>query len=331
MRHASTAALLLATSLLFACDGKFHTQKSTSATCEDHTAHQWYFWTDDGVRHYVVEFGRGPTVVVLHGGWGAEHSYLLDLVQPLADRFQFVLYDQRGSLRSPAPDETISLNRLVSDLEKLRQESGNEQLTLLTHSMGSMLAYAYLREHPERVRAIVMLSAVIPEDATTDDSLTARAHDRFVAFAQENEAKQVKNEGLDGKDWDNLTDKEKSARNQISFASGNIVHMERWRQLKGGQVFFNSHVYQLLRKNSASEDWKGLFEAMNFNATPLYLIMGDHDLVDFGLATWPRLLETLPNSKMTVIDQAGHNAWIDQPVAVQDALAQTLSAATKNE
>ncbi|OZC03151.1 hypothetical protein BSZ36_09300 [Rubricoccus marinus] len=50
---------------------------------------QWYPWTDDGCfSHYVVGVGTagavGDTVVVLHGGWEADHSYLFGAVLPLA-------------------------------------------------------------------------------------------------------------------------------------------------------------------------------------------------------------------------------------------------------
>jgi hypothetical protein len=93
-------------------------------------AEQWYFWTDDGVRHYAYEFGTaagpGDTVIVLHGGWGAEHAYLIDALVPLADRHRLVLYDPRGSLRSPAPDSTVRLERLVADLTRAIQQALND-------------------------------------------------------------------------------------------------------------------------------------------------------------------------------------------------------------
>ncbi|HKH90729.1 MAG TPA: alpha/beta fold hydrolase [Gemmatimonadaceae bacterium] len=119
---------------------------------------------DDGIRNYVIEFGRGDTVVVLHGGWGGEHSGLIEAVRPLSDRFHFVLYDQRGSLRSPAPDSTITIRRLVRDLDGLRKQLGQERLVLLGHSMGAALAYAYLAEHPRRVRGMVLFAPVRPTD-----------------------------------------------------------------------------------------------------------------------------------------------------------------------
>lgn len=285
-------------------------------------ADSWYLWTEDGVRHYVVEVGRGEPVVVLHGGWGAEHGYLLRLVEPLADRFRFVLYDQRGSLRSPAPDGSISLGRLVADLEELRDELGLERMTLLAHSMGSMLAYAYLREHPERVRSMVMLAPVVPPDAATDAERVRAAQARFVEFARAQEKAQAVREGLD---HEPRNDRERSARSRISMAAGNLYHVERWRQLEGGQAFYNPRVHALLQENTPAGEWQGLFAALATHAPPVELILGDHDLVDFGVVAWPPLAAVLPNARLHVVERAGHNAWIDQPEAVRALIARALA------
>ena len=98
-------------------------------------AERWHFSSDGTVWNYALEFGSahapGDTVVVLHGGFGAEHSYLIAPLLPLADRYRFVLYDQRGSLRSAVPagaDSLISLDAMVEDLEALRRQLGLERL-----------------------------------------------------------------------------------------------------------------------------------------------------------------------------------------------------------
>ncbi len=69
-------------------------------------AEEWYLPTTDGVTElYIKEIGSGSPVVILHGGYGAEHSYLIDAFAPLFSERRFVFYDQRGSLRSPAKPE----------------------------------------------------------------------------------------------------------------------------------------------------------------------------------------------------------------------------------
>jgi proline iminopeptidase len=50
-----------------------------------------------------------------------EHRYLLDALRGLEDRFHFVFYEQRGSLRSSSPDSLVSVAAHTRDLERLRQ------------------------------------------------------------------------------------------------------------------------------------------------------------------------------------------------------------------
>src|SRR5437773_10806647 len=58
----------------------------------------------NGVRLYTRRLGQGPPVVVLHGGPGAHHDYLLPQYDHLAEGGRALLYsDQPGAGRSPAP------------------------------------------------------------------------------------------------------------------------------------------------------------------------------------------------------------------------------------
>lgn len=45
---------------------------------------EWWVMNDDGCSLYVAEFGQGPQVVIVHGGFGAEQSYMLDAFSGLA-------------------------------------------------------------------------------------------------------------------------------------------------------------------------------------------------------------------------------------------------------
>jgi pimeloyl-ACP methyl ester carboxylesterase len=76
-------------------------------------ADEWYLRAPDSVTLYVREFGAGEPVIVLHGGWGMDHGYMLPALRGLETIGHFVIYDQRGSLRSPAPVAKISLQKHV--------------------------------------------------------------------------------------------------------------------------------------------------------------------------------------------------------------------------
>src|SRR6266704_5061850 len=86
----------------------------------------------NGVRLYTRRVGDGPPAVVLHGGPGAHHDYLLPQYDRLAGGRALFYYDQRGGGKSPVPRDTpVGWREHVADLEALRGHWGLDRLTLL--------------------------------------------------------------------------------------------------------------------------------------------------------------------------------------------------------
>jgi proline iminopeptidase len=103
--------------------------------------------------------GTGPPAVVLHGGPGAHHDYLLPGFDALARGRELIYYDQRGGGQSPVSRETpVGWREHVADLEVLRQQWGLEQLTLVGYSWGGLLALLYSVEFPARVSRLALVS-----------------------------------------------------------------------------------------------------------------------------------------------------------------------------
>src|SRR5919112_3859500 len=112
-----------------------------------------------GVGIFERRVGSGPPAVVLHGGTGAHHDYLLPGFDALARDRQLIYYDQRGGGRSPVSRETpVGWREHVADLEELRRQWRLEQLTLVGYSWGGLLALLYSIEHPDRVSGVALIS-----------------------------------------------------------------------------------------------------------------------------------------------------------------------------
>lgn len=112
-----------------------------------------------GVGLFERRIGSGPATVVLHGGPGAHHDYLLPGFDALAARRTLIYYDQRGGGRSAVPREVpVGWREQVADLDALRQAWGMEQLSLAGYSWGGLLALLYATEHPGRVARLALVS-----------------------------------------------------------------------------------------------------------------------------------------------------------------------------
>lgn len=113
----------------------------------------------NGIDLFERRTGSGPPVVVLHGGPGAHHDYLLPGFDALGRGHELIYYDQRGGGRSPVSrDVPVGWREHVADLEALREHWGLDRLTLAGYSWGGLLALLYAIEHPQRVARLALVS-----------------------------------------------------------------------------------------------------------------------------------------------------------------------------
>jgi proline iminopeptidase len=91
-----------------------------------------------------VGSGSKTPLLLLHGGPGAGHNYLLPL-KVLADERPVIFYDQLGCGRSDIPQDTshYTFGRFVEELDAVRRVLGLERVILLGHSWGAQLAMEY--------------------------------------------------------------------------------------------------------------------------------------------------------------------------------------------
>jgi len=112
-----------------------------------------------GVTLFERRAGTGAPTVVLHGGPGAHHDYLLPGFDTLATRRMLIYYDQRGGGRSAVPREVpVGWTEQVADLEALRAAWGLERLSIAGYSWGGLLAMLYAIAHPARVERLALVS-----------------------------------------------------------------------------------------------------------------------------------------------------------------------------
>lgn len=100
-----------------------------------------------GGRIYWRKFGSGKKtpLLLLHGGPGAAHNYLLSM-KALADEQPVIFYDQLGCGKADAPtDETLyTIQRSVEELDAVRTALGLDEVVLYGHSWGTLLAIEYM-------------------------------------------------------------------------------------------------------------------------------------------------------------------------------------------
>jgi proline iminopeptidase len=113
-----------------------------------------------GVLIYYVAFGKGSPLVIVHGGPGADHTYFLPYLLPLARTHRLIFIDERGSGRSQRLQDTsqYTVENMVEDLEDVRQALKLGKISLLGHSYGGVLAQAYALKYQQNLTHLILNS-----------------------------------------------------------------------------------------------------------------------------------------------------------------------------
>src|SRR5689334_7785071 len=100
------------------------------------------FTTTTPVPLYWCKYGAAGArkLLVLHGGPGADHQYLLPQMLDLARDHELVFYDQRGGGQSRTDDPApITWRTHVDDAAALARELGFDHLEIVGYSWGGLL------------------------------------------------------------------------------------------------------------------------------------------------------------------------------------------------
>jgi proline iminopeptidase len=146
MRYQFYFCILQISILLFSCN------KNIETTLEND------FKEINGVKIYYKAFGKGEPVLVVHGGPGLGHNYLLPYFEKLGENNRVILYDQRNSGKSTTNESTdLRMEHMVQDIEDLRKAFGIEKLHLISHSFASLFTIQYAFQFPDNIKSLTLL------------------------------------------------------------------------------------------------------------------------------------------------------------------------------
>ena len=111
---------------------------------------------------YYKVVGEGEPILIIHGGPGLNHNYLFSSLQYLTDKYQLIFYDQRASGRSSLTldPNSVTIDNFIQDIDELRNSFGIEQLNIMAHSWGGLLAMKYAIKHPEKMKSLILINSV---------------------------------------------------------------------------------------------------------------------------------------------------------------------------
>ncbi|MEN5016038.1 pyrimidine utilization protein D [Erwinia sp. Eh17-17] len=110
----------------------------------------------------------GARTVVLSAGLGGLGSFWLPQMNLLRKAFRVVVYDQRGTGRSPdSLPEGYSMQQMAAELATLLEQHDIRQFDIVGHALGGMVALQLALDYPGRVSRLVLVNGWLQLDAHT--------------------------------------------------------------------------------------------------------------------------------------------------------------------
>jgi len=116
-----------------------------------------------------------PTLLLLHGGPGFDHSAFRPYFHRLADIAQVIYYDHRGHGRSDRrPASEWTLDTFADDIVRLCDALGIVKPIVLGQSFGGFVAQRYLSRHPAHPSKVILSSTSPHMARERKDAMFAR-------------------------------------------------------------------------------------------------------------------------------------------------------------
>jgi proline iminopeptidase len=260
----------------------------------------------DGTRIFFEVIGRKlvpdgatmrerPTLLVLHGGPGFDHTGLASIFEPLADEVQLVFLDHRGQGRSDGDDPADwNLGRWVPDIAAFCEALELGQPMILGQSFGGVVALAVAARYPH-----------LPSKLIVSSSLAKFRPDRAFPMFERLGGPEVRE--VAERHFRELTDETAEEFLRICLPVYNPKPMDpdvvaRTRlKLEVGNHFF--------RKEGLEVD---LFPELPKIRCPTLVIGGELDPIT-PVADSQDIAAAIPQAEVRIFEGAGHGVFRDQP------------------
>lgn len=277
-----------------------------------------------------------PRVVVLHGGPGAHHDYLLPQMLRIAEDYDAIFYDQRGGGRSKRDDlAPITWRTQVEDLARVVDELAHGSLHIVGYSWGALLAILYALDAAGVADRIPHVGAPLGDvhphaRPRSPDSLTlidpAPLSRAYRAQFEAEFTRRMSGETIQSMRAElaasGLRERDPDAYRQRSFelsVAGYFYDPAAAHDLTPFRV--TGRVQQSIWESLGDFD---LMPLLHHITCPTLIVHGRQDPIP--LASSEAAAAAIPNARLVAIDQSGHVPYVERPDDLWAAVLPFLSA-----
>lgn len=273
-----------------------------------------YFTSGDGYRLAYTAEGSGRAMLVIPGGPGLDSAYMRAAVRGLHARAYLV--DLRGTGHSNVPENarTITVDKVLSDLERLRKTLHLRRWIVMGHSFGGFLAQAYAARYGNHVRALVLVSSSAP-DLALEGEVSKQIASRLTPADRQR---------LANANAMSRTNPDAAMQTQMdTLLPYFMADRSKWRQI---QPYMDPphNSYAMARALESDLSVNHVAGSLRGLDAPVLVVYGKRD---GGVPIFTRAIQqNSANVQVHIVRNAGHFVWLDRPVAYRDTINRFLDA-----
>ncbi len=255
---------------------------------------------------YYEIHGNGEPVVLIQG-LSLDSSTWFNQVTVLSQKYQVILFDNRGVGQTDAPDQAYSTEMMADDAAALLKFLNVDNAHILGFSMGGMIAQIIALKYPELVKSLLLTA--------TAARFPARAkHLVQIWLRMLNENVSLETRIREGFLWGYTN--EFFEHDEAVTASVNLALNHPYPLSNQG---FVGQVAALMQHDTRSR-------ISQISVPTLVLIGGDEILIPIEFSE--ELAAKIPKAELVILERGGHNCWMEFPEPFNQAVMQFLEGVT---
>lgn len=236
----------------------------------------------NGINIDYRDQGTGVPVIFIHA-FPLNQSMWDEQVAALSSICRAVTLDLRGFGLSDVPDGPYSMDQMAADVHGLMTELGIDKAVLAGLSMGGYISFAFYRNYPDKVQAIVL------------------ADTRASADTEEGRDKRLKSaERAEGEGARAIADDMVPLALAPSTVENNPDVVQRMRRM--AEANSPKGIAAAQRGMAARRDSKDLLAHVDF---PVQIIVGSEDKLT-SVAEAEKMRDRVRHARFHIIEGAGH-------------------------
>lgn len=263
---------------------------------------------------HTYNLGAKDKLLCLHGGPGDTHEVFEGFGAELKDlNIEVTMYDQLGSWYSDTPDwdnpeiykKYMNPDYFLSEVEEVRQLLGYDKFYLAGHSWGGMLSMMYANSYQENLKGLIIISMIDNIHDYVDHMKEIRDKEFTPAINKFMEDIETRGE------WNNA-----EYQKYITHLYHEYINRRQPEVMSHIVDIQDKQVYNHFQGDNEFvvfgdlDDWDYSEEIKGFKI-PTLLSFADHETMP--LATAKKMAEDIPNSRLVITPNGGHNHMVDNP------------------